>query len=114
MAAQCLQRPVVVGPTECELEPGLIGGEARLERERRKDDLGRYAVLGLLPKPLIRIGPTDDRHIELALGHELARLEAFDEQGAPAIVVTNVRRAICWVWVMSWSPWSGAMPGRQV
>ncbi len=58
--------PVVVRAAQLQLEPGVVGREARLQRERREDHLGGDAVALLVADAVVGVEVADDR--DLALG----------------------------------------------
>ena len=78
-----LDRPTVVRTAQRALEPGVVGGETGLERERREDDLGAHAVACLITETVVSIEVADDRDFPLRCRHEPAWLQVLDHQGAP-------------------------------
>ena len=72
----------------CELELGVVGREARLQRERREDHLGADAVAQLVAEAVVGVEVADDRDLALGRRHELPRVETLDEQRAPAVTVS--------------------------
>ncbi len=86
--------PSVVGAAELNLQFGVFGCEAGLECEGGEDHFGAHAVACLIANAGLDVEVADDRALQLVFRHELARVHALGEQGAPAVFALDAGRPV--------------------